>query len=455
MAYFKLLIAAFFLLAGTAFAGYQAGRPPPGWNPGNPPAYKPAPGEFYDLDKRAWMTLTKVNTGGGELTVPVRLPLLPAVEVGLAFASAFSANPAILVATAAFALYNHYLSQKGITAHDDGTFTQVDEGAGCDLASPAACYEYTTAYNNSIWGTSKNSVCQSSFAKWALQQYGSSATGSASAISITQCQATGSYQSGSVRQGFVFGDKFTLSRRVSTTAPTVVTKLITPSQVSTEMAPLPMPSDLAKGMPYPHPVGDPVMNPGPAGTPQVLRVPMGSPVAVPLPNPNPDNLPQTWKTPVVDIIPSPTPDDPWRVETVPKDITKVDPAPLPDPFNPNPSPSPLPTPVPVPNDPGTTEAPADRPGLCEEYPDILACSKPEFDTPEEDELPTVDKDISINPQGFGGGGSCPAPRHLSGANVDFEFTLLCDGMSMLRPILIAVAWLVAGLILLGVKGSSD
>jgi len=200
--------------------------------------------------------------------------------------------------------------------------------------------------------------------------------------------------------------------------------------------PLPesVPDELPPGIAIP--VTDPIINPSadPVPVPQPMRVPMGEPVPVP------DSNPQTWKTPVVDIYPSPTIMEPWRVDLRPKDIVKNDPSPITDPAV-NPSPS-------SPN--AETEK---SPGLCEQFPDILACQKPNLDTPDIDPIQTREADISITPDsGWGADNAvCPNARHLGGANVDFDFSLVCQFMTGIRPVIIAIAWLSAAMIMIGFK----
>lgn len=405
-------------------------RPPPGYSrgpsgatqqPGWGPSYKPAPGEFYDLGKQQWMTTASLNTGGRELTVPVAMPLATGANVALVVATAFSSNPAILLGTAAWALYQAYLSQKKITASADGSFTQtVDTIDNCTpMSNPPA---HSTVYGSAGWSESF-----SCYALGAVMMWGWIVTGPAGQ---------------------------TWKEHVKEALPLLGGREdpITPQQLANAMADTPMSKELVNALPMPLPVNSPVLNPGTDGKPKVLRVPQGSPSPIPLPSPNPDNLPQSWKTPVVDVIPSPTPDDPWRVETIPKDIIKTDPAPVPDPFNPN---APSPTPVtPADTDPGTSEQ-AKQPGLCDEYPDILACAKPVLDTPDAPQLETRPHEVTYTPDaGWGSGGACPAPRHLPGANIDFEFTLVCDFMSGIKPVLLTVASLIAGMIIIGARGGA-
>jgi len=425
------------LLAPSAFAGYQTMRAPPGWNPGGQPSYKPTKGEFYDLDKKTWMTLGSANIGGRELTVPVAMPLSTGLSVGLAVATAFSSNPAILLGTIAWGLYQTYLSQKRITPNEDGTFTKVSDGTEC----LSGCFEYAVPASVPQWAKTPEDAC------------------SAGAAYITAAgQLTrGSFVSGVCRYEYWRGSYWDLPQNKSMASreippwSTATTRLAPPSEVASDMQNIPMPKPLVEALPMPLPVGQPRINPGSDGLPQVMRLPQGSPFPIPLPSPNPDNLPQQWKTPVIDLIPSPTPYDPWRVEVIPKDIIKTSPTPLPDPLNPDPTVIPTPTPV---NDPDATESPSDKtPGLCDLYPDILACAKPNLGSVEPSVIPNENKSLAIIPDsGWGpSSGSCPAPKTVTvmGVALSMPYTMLCDFASAIKPLLIAFAWLSAAMSFFG------
>jgi len=200
--------------------------------------------------------------------------------------------------------------------------------------------------------------------------------------------------------------------------------------------PLPqhVPEELPPGIAIP--LDDPIINPSsdPDPVAKPLRVPLGEPVPVP------NSDPAQWKIPVVDIVPAPLPADPWRVDVQPRDIVKFDPSPMSEPE------------IVTSNPPGQTSQDK-APGLCEQFPDILACQKPNFDTPDIDQIQTRDASITITPDsGWGAdNAACPSARHLSGANVDFEFTTICNFMTGIRPVMIAVAWLMAAMILIGFK----
>ena len=205
--------------------------------------------------------------------------------------------------------------------------------------------------------------------------------------------------------------------------------------------PLPFPNDLPNDLPpgiaipvEPTPIINPVPDPQVNPVTRPLREPLGEPVPVP----NTD--PQQWKTPVIDVVAAPLPDQPWRVDIQPRDIVKNDPSPITDPQVVNQEPS------------GQTQQ-EKTPGLCDMYPDILACQKPNLDTPTIDQIQTKDAVITITPDsGWGAdNAACPAPRHLSAANSNFEFDLLCQFMTGIRPVIIAIAWLSAAMILIGFK----
>lgn len=95
----------------------------------------------------------------------------------------------------------------------------------------------------------------------------------------------------------------------------------------------------------------------------------------------------------------------------------------------------------------------DVPGMCDLYPDSLACQK--LDAPTDVDLTTQDRSVSITPDsGWGGAGQCPASRYIypQGQTIEIPFTLFCTYAEGLRPVIIALAWLSAGFILLGARG---
>lgn len=168
----------------------------------------------------------------------------------------------------------------------------------------------------------------------------------------------------------------------------------------------PMPDSVPKELPPGTvlPVEQPFINPAPGPNP--AHRPQFVPTGNPVPNPNYDpNSPlgpanQPYLQPGVRIVPSPTPSNPWQVDMQPVDrpVGSADP-------NPDPQPDP------EPGD-GDKPKPDDQQSLCEKHPDILACSKPELDTPE-DEIPRETRDVSYQPESLFGGGVCPSNKTMS------------------------------------------
>lgn len=150
----------------------------------------------------------------------------------------------------------------------------------------------------------------------------------------------------------------------------------------------PMPDGVPEVLPGPLPVKAPEIQP--------LFIPTGNPVPNPSYDPSkpvsPDNQP--WNQPGVRVVPAPTPDDPWKIDVQPIN-RPVD--------KPDPSPDPKPDPG-----PGDGDKPSDdKPGLCDMYPDILACAKPDLDTPG-GEIPKSQRSVELSDSDLFGGGACPA-----------------------------------------------
>lgn len=230
-----------------------------------------------------------------------------------------------------------------------------------------------------------------------------------------------------------------------TGGPQIVTVPAEPEEFETAF-PDPLPDVLPSKLPIPLPVEEPILNPSPdpVPVPQPLRVPMGEP------QPIPDTVPQKWRTPVVDIVPSPTVNEPWRVDVQPKDLDRLDNTPLPETYTVPTTPDPDQTTTPKPDAPPT-------PGLCELFPDILACAKPKLDTPESQDIETKNVEVQITPDsGWGpSDSSCPPPRIIKAGTIEFSFQPICDFMHGMRPIVIAMAWIAGAFILVGAPKGGD
>lgn len=94
--------------------------------------------------------------------------------------------------------------------------------------------------------------------------------------------------------------------------------------------------------------------------------------------------------------------------------------------------------------------------LCKLHPDILACSKPELDTPD-GEIPKTQKEVTYQEESIWGSGSCPADRimtlHTGQQMKVWDFQKTCEAVNMgIAPIFLLCSVYSAFLILaLGVK----
>lgn len=107
---------------------------------------------------------------------------------------------------------------------------------------------------------------------------------------------------------------------------------------------------------------------------------------------------------------------------------------------------------PVPNAPpvDTPEQPAEQPTQCDKYPDTLGCAR--LGSIPDETLPTENRSIAlIQPVDIGNAGQCPAPMTatVAGMTIEWSFDPLCQYANALRPLVLALAWLSAGVIFIG------
>lgn len=192
--------------------------------------------------------------------------------------------------------------------------------------------------------------------------------------------------------------------------------------------------------------------------------PGSAPAPVTLPSPDPAQV-ESGSLPSTEALP-PTSDIPLPVDIKPTQPV-IDGAPYTDPttgaqvkersvvtINPSgssatvntstvPANSPVPAPAPAPQPaPGSTDQ-------CVEFPDSLGCAL--LDRPSEEDLQTSNPSLSLTPVSMGGSGFCPAPLTATylGHQVSFSFDPLCTYANSLRPLVLALAWLSAGVIFIG------
>lgn len=157
-------------------------------------------------------------------------------------------------------------------------------------------------------------------------------------------------------------------------------------------------------------------------------------VAEPLSKPYIDPVTgQPWQD-MVRITPAPTPESPFRVRVDPyrQPMTSADP-------------DAVPLDQTQPGAPGNEALPQDQQSICKEFPNISACQ--ELGDPGEFELPEQDAAIpTITPESIGSGGSCPADKQVSlhGGAITFSWLMMCSFATGIRPVVLAMAWLIAG-----------
>lgn len=222
---------------------------------------------------------------------------------------------------------------------------------------------------------------------------------------------------------------------------------LTQPQFEDALNPHPMPEKVPLELPYPSPLPiepKPWINPEPGPNPQTRPrfVPNGDPVKNPNYDPNAQPSPenQPYIQPGTRINPSPTEKDPFRLDIQPVDK----PTPTPDPQHEQDE------------GPGqdSNAKPQENPGLCDQYPDIVACAKL-GEAPEAKPLENIDKTLEIKKeQGWGPeNGTCPAPKTatVAGVALEMSFQPLCDFATGIRPVIIGLAWISAVMGFLGLS----
>ena len=98
--------------------------------------------------------------------------------------------------------------------------------------------------------------------------------------------------------------------------------------------------------------------------------------------------------------------------------------------------------------------PQENPGLCDQYPDIVACAKL-GEAPEVKPVKNEEKTLEIKKENGWGpeNGTCPAPKTatVAGVALEMSFQPLCDFSTGIRPVIIGLAWISAVLGFLGLS----
>lgn len=351
--------AAFF--CGSAYAGYAQLATPQGFG-GSPGGFTYAAASNDKVYGRV------INQAGG-LTANVGGQ---AVKMGVGYRLAANApriaavvvmqHPAVRLAVGAVGIVAWLASAKLVYDVATGTWRE-----SADPNSDLNKY-YTTTYTGNQEFSSFQSACSSGVA---AVPAGGGWVYAIKSSSNGQCRYTQTWN------GTVYGEAsltITERHRQATGCPSGWTQspagclspaLDQPTFVD-KLANQPMPQTVPLELPYPSPLPieqpSPWINPTPGENPQSqpYRVPTGQPS--PIPNTNP----QQYKQPYVDIVPAPTPENPWRVDIKPGEVTSSDPNPVTNPKQ----------------DEQSNPTEEEDKSLCEKHPEIAACEKVEVqDTP--------------------------------------------------------------------------
>ena len=441
--YPRLVALAALAACSPAFAFYQTVTPPAGYD-NVLKTYTRQPGEQAFMNGIRGTAKATANVAGKAVPMAVAYKFGP-TAARVAMLAAFGSPQLFLAAAAGVAIHDWY-KNKGVDVDSTG-FSEMVEGkiitvrynvGGTPIVykstQEAACRAYFQSAVDSVQaGDPAHTYSYDTFVIFEVASAG--IPGLCKARRLTWYPEFSGYMVGNMSVPVYYSvGEVTTSTKV---------KLATPEALAAKMGSAALPPDVIEAwpMPVPWPIEKPILNPTPETLdptpqplPQPLRVPSGDPVKQ-------GTTPETYKSPVTDIVPSPTVDDPWRVDQQTKDITSLSPAPLDI------------APVPVTPPAGeTSQQSFDTPGLCDLYPDILACAKPELGSIDPLNVPDQTVNVSISPMaGFGAdNASCPAPKSFTvqGRSFNMPFTLICDYASGLRPLIIAFAWLGAALMLI-------
>lgn len=445
---YKALTLALFLCLGTtaAHAGYAQAKPPSAWSPSGFTGPAANNSSFYPGGVR---TSASINVGGKAVTMPANLRFASNAP---RFAGAvLFANPYIRGAAAIAG----WLGVAGLVYDAASGLWQKPDMQNPDF-QPSDGYYWCSSPFNQIPQTSCPSDYRFLTSSQAVDHlyescsvhfnYLTKGTCSISGLSVSASWG-GTHRTVKVKQS------------VSSSCPSgwYVTpagcvqnppvKTVNEQEFLDALTQHPMPAEVPRYIPAPLPVELPEMPPA--------FVPTGNPISNPDYNPQAEPSPenQPYKQPGVRIVPTPTPSSPWQVDLQPVNRASETPDPKPEPeidSLPEPGANPDPGTGPQTGGPGTTppgQTPA-TPGLCDQYPDILACQKLDLEEPEKEELP--EQDISEKFSivgGFYSSATCPAFPTID-MLPGLSWQPFCDQLARIRPLVLAFAWLSAVMIIL-------
>lgn len=181
----------------------------------------------------------------------------------------------------------------------------------------------------------------------------------------------------------------------------------------------------------PDPVANELIDKG-VGLPLDKPIVSPTPIHVPTSDPYYDPVGDRWLRDEAVVTPQPSDPETAVVETDKQEVDPETGEPEKDPET------------------GEDKKPEEEDDFCKKNPDVMACWK-EDDDHSQDDLREESIGKSISPVSIGGAGSCPAPKTVSvqGRTVTFTYDPICQVAQGVRPVMIAIAWLIAGYILVG------
>ena len=430
---FKALTLALFLcLGGTAHAGYAQAIPPQGWSTAGFKATAANGASFFSGGVRANAV---INVGGRSVTLPASMRF--ASNAPRFAAAAIYLHPGLRTAAAIAT----WLGIAGLVYDaTSGLWTKPDEEGEFSLSDG---YRYCNNFNG-FCSPNINLVINDVLRYYPDSPYydGSYFSGGGKYVSHTLLEFSNGFdlRISNYRNNYTYVNSVYIYKSGTSDCPAgwyvtpagciqnrPVKTIESEEEFLDRLAPHPMPEEVPMHISEPLPVELPEISP--------VFVPTGDPILNPKYNPQAEPTPenQPWIQPGVRVQPSPTPDQPWRVDLQPQNRPKTDSTPLPD-VQPD---------IGSQNPPGTEPA---NPGLCDQYPDILACAK--LEEPEEEKLPEVKISEEFDlMDGFYSVATCPVFPQID-MLPGLSWQPFCDQLARIRPLVLAFAWLSAVMIIL-------
>lgn len=434
------LILAASLLCGSVHAGYAQLSPPPAWGAGGGLSSGaggtfnfPAAANAANVAQSTVRTNAALNVAGRAVQVPVAMRLAanaPQIAARVAFG-----NPYIMAGAGALALAA-WIASKNITYDPASGFQQADPNNEPQV-SDGYFWNASTAPGYYPDRLTPYDVCMLDIGPGYGGFRGCTKIGENS-YSVTYRMDLTSWTINAI--AYKTGNQSACPSGWYVTPAGCVQKRpghpITEQDFVRQLGGSPLPDNVPQYIPSPLPVEVPFFDP--------VFIPTGNPVKNPNYDPSapvsPNNQP--YAQPGVRVSPAPAANAPWQVNLEPVNRPVDSPTPNPEPSVDSPEAG---------KDDKPRDPEKDGRDFCDRYPDVLACQK--LDEPEDPgKLKTQEVDFNFQPEsGFAGSASCPAPMsfNVHGHVINISWQPFCNSLDMIKPFLLAMAWLSAAFIMLG------